>query len=170
MKAKNKIPLFCLLIAFICLTLVSVLRRGESGSEGKCEALDTIVHYRVDTIFDTISITKYYPKPVKEEVLRIDTVYADTLLATKRSIYCDTILATPTDTVCVMTEIEGIDARMNYLKAYLKKGTIHTNTTQTVTITKRKKGLMIAPTVGVGYGLFNKRPDVYIGAGFTYIF
>lgn len=170
MKAKNKIPLFCLLIAFICLALTTVLQRGESRSEGKYEALDTIVLTRVDTIFDTISITKYYPKPVKEEVLRIDTVYADTLLATKRSIYCDTILATPTDTVCVMTEIEGIDARMNYLKAYLKKGTIHTNTTQTVTITKRKKGFMIAPTVGVGYGLFNKRPDVYIGVGFSYFF
>lgn len=170
MKAKNKIPLFCLLIAFICLTLITVLRRGESGSEGKCERPDTIVLTRVDTIFDTISITKYYPKPVKVEVIKRDTLYNDTILATKRSTFCDTILATPTDTVCVMTEIEGIDARMNYLKAYLKKGTIHINTTQTVTITKRKKGLMFAPNVSVGYGLFNKRPDVYIGVGFSYNF
>lgn len=170
MKAKNKIPLFCLLIAFISLALATVLRRGESGSEGKYERPDTIVVNRVDTVYDTISITKYYPKPVKEEVLRIDTVYADTILATKRSIYCDTILATPTDTVCVMTEIEGIDARMNYLKAYLKKGTIHTNTTQTVTITKRKKGLMFAPNVSVGYGLINRKPDIYLGVGMTYVF
>lgn len=170
MKAKNKIPLFCLLIAFICLTLTTVLRRGESGSEGKYERPDSVFIYRVDTVFDTISITKYYPKPVKEEVLRIDTVYADTLLATKRSTFCDTILATPTDTVCVMTEIEGIDARMNYLKAYLKKGTIHTNTTQTVTITKRKKGLMFAPNVSVGYGLINRKPDIYLGVGIVYSF
>ena len=170
MKAKNKIPLICLLIAFISITLTTVLRRGESGSEGKYERPDTIVLTRVDTIFDTISITKYYPKPVKEEVLRIDTVYADTLLATKRSIYRDTILATPTDTVCVMTEIEGIDTRMNYLKAYLKKGTITEHTEKTVTITKRKKGLMFAPNVSVGYGLINRKPDIYLGIGITYQF
>lgn len=170
MKATNKIPLFCLLIAFICLTLASVLRRGESRSEGKYERLDTIFISRVDTVYDTISISKYYPKPVKEEVLRIDTVYADTLLATKRSTFCDTILATPTDTVCVMTEIEGIDARMNYLKAYLKKGTITEHTEKTVTITKRKKGLMFAPNVSVGYGLINRKPDIYLGFGITYTF
>lgn len=170
MKAKNKIPLFCLLIAFICLTLTTVLRRGESGSDGKCERQDTIVVYRVDTVFDTISITKYYPKPVKEEVLRIDTVYADTLLATKRSTFCDTILATPTDTVCVMTEIEGIDARMNYLKAYLKKGTITEHTEKTITVVKKKKGFIIAPTVGVGYGLINRKPDIYLGVGIVYSF
>lgn len=169
MKATNKIPLFCLLIAFICLTLTTILRRGESGSEGKYERPDTIVLSRVDTVYDTISITKYYPKPVKEEVLRIDTLYNDTILERERRIYCDTITF-PVDTVCVMTEIEGIDARMNYLKAYLKKGTITEHTTQTVTITKRKKGLMFAPNVSVGYGLINRKPDIYLGCGITYVF
>lgn len=170
MKTKNKIPLFCLLIAFICVTLTTALRRGGSGSDGKYERQDTVVLTRIDTVFDTITVTKYKPKPIKVEVLRIDTVYADTLLATERSIYCDTVLATPTDTVCVMTEVEGIDARVNYLKAYLKKGTITEHTEKTITVVKKKKGFMIAPTVGVGYGIFNKRPDVYIGVGFTYIF
>lgn len=169
MKAKNKIPLFCLLIAFICLTLASVLRRGESGSEGKYEHPDTVFITRVDTVYDTISITKYYPKPVKVEVTKRDTLYNDTILERERRIYCDTI-AFPVDTVCVMTEIEGIDARMNYLKAYLKKGTITEHTTQTVTITKRKKGLMFAPNVSVGYGLINRKPDIYLGFGITYIF
>ena len=169
MKATNKIPLFCLLIAFICLTLATVLRRGESGSEGKYERLDTIVVSRVDTVYDTISITKYYPKPVKVEVTKRDTLYNDTILERERRIYCDTI-AFPVDTVCVMTEIEGIDARMNYLKAYLKKGTITEHTTQTVTITKRKKGLMFAPNVSVGYGLINRKPDIYLGFGITYTF
>lgn len=167
---KSRIPLYCLLIAFICLTLASVLRRGEGRSDGKYERSDTVVVTRIDTVFDTVTVTKYKPKPIKEEVSRIDTVYADTLLATKRSIYCDTVLATPTDTVCVMTEVEGIDARVNYLKAYLKKGTITEHTEKTITVVKKKKGFMIAPTVGVGYGIFNKRPDVYIGVGFSYIF
>ena len=167
---KSRLPLYFLLTALLMVVLVSVFGWKNSRPEADYERPDTVVVTRIDTVFDTITVTKYKPKPIKVEVLRIDTVYADTLLATERSIYCDTVLATPTDTVCVMTEVEGIDARVNYLKAYLKKGTITEHTEKTVTITKRKKGLMFAPTVGVGYGIFNKRPDVYIGVGFTYIF
>lgn len=170
MKAKSRIPLYFLLTALFMVVLVSVFGWKNSLPEADYEGVDTVVVTRVDTVYDTITVTKIQPKPVKEEVLRIDTIYNDTILATKRSIYCDTVLATPTDTVCVMTEVEGIDARVNYLKAYLKKGTITEHTEKTITVVKKKKGFMIAPTVGVGYGIFNKRPDVYIGVGFSYIF
>ena len=167
---KSRLPLYFLLTALFMVVLVSVFGWKNNRPEDDYEGLDTVVLTRIDTVFDTITVTKYKPKPVKVEVLRIDTVYGDTLLATKRSTFCDTLLATPTDTVCVMTEVEGIDARVNYLKAYLKKGTITEHTEKTITVVKKKKGFMIAPTVGVGYGIFNKRPDVYIGVGFTYIF
>ena len=167
---KSRIPLYCLLTALFMAVLVSVFGWKNSRPEAIYDGADTVVVTRIDTVFDTITVTKYKPKPIKEEVLRIDTVYADTLLTTERSIYCDTILATPTDTVCVMTEIEGIDARVNYLKAYLKKGTITEHTENTITVVKKKKGFMIAPTVGVGYGLINRKPDIYLGIGITYQF
>ena len=152
------------------VVLVSVFGWKNSRPEADYERPDTVMVTRIDTVFDTITVTKYKPKPVKVEVLRIDTVYNDTILATERSTFCDTLLATPTDTVCVMTEVEGINARVNYLKAYLKKGTITEHTEKTITVVKKQKGFIIAPTVGVGYGIFNKRPDVYIGVGFSYIF
>ncbi|MBP5421146.1 MAG: hypothetical protein J6Y78_01760 [Paludibacteraceae bacterium] len=43
---------------------------------------------------------------------------------------------------------------------------------QTITIEKiiRQKGFRISPQVGVGYGMIQKKPDVYVGVGFSYIF
>lgn len=170
MKAPNKIPLFSFLIACFCLTLTTILQRMESPTEGNCSPLvDTITIVEKDTVFDTISVTKYLPKAVKVEVIKRDTLYNDTILERERRIYCDTI-AFPVDTICVMAEVEGIDARMNYMKAYLKKGTIYTNTTQTVTVAKKRKGLMFAPNVSVGYGLITRKPDIYVGFGITYVF
>jgi len=40
----------------------------------------------------------------------------------------------------------------------------------TKTITKPQKGFKIAPAVGVGYGVVNRKPDIWIGVGITYNF
>lgn len=40
----------------------------------------------------------------------------------------------------------------------------------TKTIIKRQKGLKISPSIGVGYGVINRKPDVYIGVGISYNF
>lgn len=40
----------------------------------------------------------------------------------------------------------------------------------TKTVLKRQKGLKIAPQVGFGYGIVNRKPDVFIGVGISYNF
>lgn len=40
----------------------------------------------------------------------------------------------------------------------------------TKTIMKRQKGLKISPAIGVGYGVFNKKPDAFIGVSISYNF
>lgn len=167
---KNKTPFISLLIALFSLMLINVLQRCDRVPEGKGEPQrDTLVVVKTDTLYDTIQIVKFKPKPITVEVLKTDTITKDTVLLWESKLYTDTI-ATPTDTICLASEVEGIGIRMNYLKAYLKKGTIHTNTTETITITKKKGGFRLAPQVGVGYGIINKRPDVYIGVGLVYSF
>lgn len=167
-EMKPKTAFISLLIALLSLTLLTLYPRKNNGSEGKYQA-DTIVITKTDTIYDTIEVVKYRPKPIMVEVIKKDTITKDTILLRELYTYHDTI-STPTDTICVMTEVDGIDVRMNYLKAYLKKGTIHTNTTNTITITKKKGGFHIAPQVGIGYGLINNKADIYVGVGATYIF
>ena len=40
----------------------------------------------------------------------------------------------------------------------------------TKTITKRQKGLKISPSIGVGYGVINRKPDIWVGVGISYNF
>ena len=42
--------------------------------------------------------------------------------------------------------------------------------TITITNTVKRKGLMITPQLGVGYGLLNKKTDVFLGIGLSYNF
>lgn len=172
MKWSNKIPLYAFLIALICSILASVLKNRESRPDEEYERQrDTITITRTDTIYDTIQITKWYPKPVKEEVIKHDTIKGDTVLERERKVYTDTIKS-ELDTISIEAEVEGIDVQLNYLKAQLKKGNITTTQTQTITntITKKKKGLIITPNVSVGYGLLNKKMDIYVGVGIGYVF
>ena len=168
---KNKTPLLSFIVALISLILLTVLNnnsRVDKPSHGNT-TIDTVIVVKSDTVYDTVHVTKYYPKPITVEVLKTDTITKDTVLVVEKKLYTDTI-ATPTDTICLASEVEGIGIRMNYLKAYLKKGTINTHTTETITITKKKGGFRLAPQVGVGYGLTNKKADIYIGFGLTYVF
>lgn len=40
----------------------------------------------------------------------------------------------------------------------------------TKTITKRQKGFKIAPSVGVGIGVVNRKPDIWVGVSISYNF
>lgn len=170
MKLSNKIPLYAFLIALICSILASVLKNRESRPDEEYERQrDTITISISDTIYDTIQITKWYPKPVKEEVIKHDTIKGDTVLERERKVYTDTIKS-ELDTISIEAEVEGINAKMNYIKFNVKKASINTTETNTITITKQKGGWRFAPNVSVGYGLVNRKPDIYVGFGLTYIF
>ena len=40
----------------------------------------------------------------------------------------------------------------------------------TNTIIKRQKGLKVAPAIGVGYGVINRKPDIWVGISVSYNF
>lgn len=60
--------------------------------------------------------------------------------------------------------------RLDSIRFDLKGHNIKDKEIITKTIIKRQRGLKISPTIGVGYGVFNKKPDVYIGVSVSYIF
>lgn len=171
MRWRSKyIPLYAFLVACIALTLTTILRRIESPTEGNSSPLrDTITLITTDTVYDTIEIVKWKPKPTKETIIKTDTIKEGTILKTERKLYADTV-SNELDTVSYEAEIEGINAKMNYIRFNVKKASINTTETNTITITKRKGGFRFAPNVSVGYGLVNRKPDIYVGFGLTYIF
>ena len=126
-----------------------------------------------DTVWkDTTIIEKQLvPKEVIKK--KTDTLYLkdgkDTLLVTEDK-YFNKSLVMGLDTADVEIHTQGINTSLEELKMRLRLHQV--NTTEIVTITKfvEHKKLRITPQVGMGYGVFNKQCDMYIGLGFSYNF
>lgn len=163
-KMKNKL-LFLLLSALFVITFIVGCQWGKMRSEG-LETSDTITVVEFDTVTITkdTTITKFIPKII--EKLRVDTIKKDTVLITERKTYNDTICQNQ-DSILLKTTISGINARIDSLQVSLKKQEIIKTNTITITkyIEKPKKLFNIQPQLGVGYGIFNRNVDMYVGIG-----
>lgn len=155
------------LIAYILFLLN--FPRYTKPNEIIIEKSDTITV--IDTVHtrDTLTITKPIPKYV--EVVKTDTVFnekGDTIqLVTENKLYNDTITCA-NDSIILESSITGVNPQLDYIKADWRRQEI----TNTITVTNyvRKKGLRITPQVGIGYGVLNKKTDVFVGIGLSYNF
>lgn len=133
------------------------------------EKSDTITVRDTVHTRDTLTITKPIPKYV--EVVKTDTVFnekGDTIqLVTENKLYNDTITCA-NDSIILESSITGVNPQLDYIKADWRRQEI----TNTITVTNyvRKKGLRITPQVGIGYGVLNKKTDVFVGIGLSYNF
>ena len=101
----------------------------------------------------------------------MDTVYTkdgDTLnLVTEQKRY-EKSLVSDKDTCDLQIYVTGVNTSLDSLKMRLRTHTI-TNTIEITKYVERKKTFKdrfhIQPQVGVGYGLFNKKVDAYVGIG-----
>lgn len=60
--------------------------------------------------------------------------------------------------------------RLDSIRFDLKGYNVKDKEIITKTITKRQKGFKVSPVVGVGYGVINRKPDIWIGVGISYNF
>lgn len=137
------------------------------------EQQDTTIITKHDTLWKDTTITEKELVPKYIVKTKTDTVYTsngDTLQLVTESKMYDKRLTTDKDTADIQIYTTGINTSLDSLKWRLK--THRVNTTEIVTITKfvEHKKLRITPQVGMGYGVFNKQCDMYIGLGFSYSF
>ena len=132
---------------------------------------DTIVSTKTDTIYKTDTFTISKPKPVYVTVLKTDTLYTsqgDAIqLITENKTYIDS-LCVANDTAIVQSFITGVNAQLDSLKIQInRREIIKTNTVEITKFVKKKQRFSISPQLGVGYGLINKKPDIYAGFGIS---
>ena len=166
---NDKLHTILLIIAIVMMVIsfVCVCNRQPKVIETR----DTTIIR--DTVWkDTTIIEKQLvPKEVIKK--KTDTLYLkdgkDTLLVTEDK-YFNKSLVMGLDTADVEIHTQGINTSLEELKMRLRLHQV--NTTEIVTITKfvEHKKLRITPQVGMGYGVFNKQCDMYIGLGFSYNF
>ena len=157
------------------LYIISLL--SFSGCNGKTKVIeiektDTIQIF--DTAYiqhlpETIFIYKPIPKYITE--VRVDTVKENTPVIVENKVYIDSICTKDNDSIFVTNTIQGVNANLLSTEVELRKtDKIITNTIEVTKFVKNKKKLAITPQLGIGYGFFNKKPDIYAGIGISYIF
>ena len=134
---------------------------------------DTVFSTKTDTLWkDTTIIEKeFVPKTIVKT--KTDTLFkanGDTIQLITESKRFDKTILSGKDTADVQVYTSGINTSLDSLKIRLKTHKeVITNTVEITKYVEKKKTFWnrfhIQPQVGVGYGVFNKNIDAYVGVG-----
>lgn len=134
---------------------------------------DTVFSTKTDTLWkDTTIIEKeFVPKTIVK--IKTDTLFkenGDTIQLITESKRFDKSIVSDKDTADVEIYTSGINTSLDSLKMRFKTHReIVTNTVEITKYVEKKKTFWnrfhIQPQVGVGYGVFNKNIDAYVGVG-----
>jgi hypothetical protein len=168
---NDKLHTVLLLIAIILMAIsfLCVYNRTPKVIE-KTDTVKTVIH---DTITRDTTIYEKQVVPKKVVETKRDTVFTpagDSLLLVTEKKTFEKRLTMGLDTADVEVTTEGINTSLSELKMRLRLHQVNTQEVVEVTKYVEHKKLRITPQVGMGYGVFNKQCDMYIGLGFSYNF
>ena len=126
---------------------------------------DTLTITKTDTVPQYITHTITKPVPIKEEIIRYDTLYN---VPQSVKTYEDSITTNNNAKVAYKAIISGYEQSLDTIEFNVKYPQITNTITNTITnektITKYKNPKITAGiAAGAGYGLINKNYDVFIG-------
>ena len=165
MVSKKTIKTFILVIVTAAVTAILLspwLSRERFNS--KTNTIDTVIDIDTFTMIDTVKIPHTILVPSKTDTVYQEKIQKDTTLQVTRKTY-----DIDNDSVGAHVVVSGVNPMVDTLSIWSKKTSYSVNKTIIKTIpVKDTKRFKIYPTVGVGYGVFSRKPDMYIGIGFTY--
>lgn len=178
MKLTNNNIFLLISVSVICVLAFILGRCSKSDSviESQQIKVDTLFQERIDTIHLTHTVTKYKPQPTRTDTIyRTDTFTNEVVQHIQKtyevdSLYKDETCIPPASVsyhLLVRTDNYDVDS------IGLKFNVDYPRITETQTITKtitKKKHWGYGVQTGFGYGIFNRKPDLYIGMGVTYNF
>lgn len=162
---------------FITLAILSIFYVNDNYNIkdlfNNTQKTDTVFSTKTDTLWkDTTIIEKeFVPKTIVKT--KTDTLFkanGDTIQLITESKRFDKTILSGKDTADVQVYTSGINTSLDSLKMRLKTHKeVITNTVEITKYAEKKKTFWnrfhIQPQVGVGYGVFNKNIDAYVGVG-----
>lgn len=161
-------------VSVICILLSMMMGKcSRTEIQTKVET-DTVFQERIDTIHLTHTVTRYRPQPTRTDTIFItDTQTQEVAQHIKKtyevdSLHIDTTCIPPASVnyhLLVRTDNYDVDS------IALRFNVDYPKIIQTQTITKtvtRKKRWNYGIQTGFGYGIYNRKPDLYIGVGIQY--
>lgn len=165
MVSKKTIKIFILVIvtsAITALLLSPWIERERFQS--RTNTIDTVIDVDTFTRIDTVKVPHEILVPSKTDTVYQERIHKDTTLQVTRKTY-----DIDNDSVGAHLVVSGVNPMLDTLSIWSKKTSYSVNKTIIKTIPmKDTKRFKIYPTIGVGYGVFSRKPDMYIGVGFTY--
>ena len=120
------------------------------------------VETRQDTVVirDTVKIDKPIPIYIKSEpdTLYIPSIDSTVTIDKETKLYKDSLYE---------VQVSGIRPNLDYINVYPKTTYI---TKEKISYVEKKRRFNHGIQVGVGWGLVNRKPDVFVGYGFQYSF
>lgn len=167
MVSKKTINTFLIVIvtaAVTALLLSPWLSRERYQS--RTPTVDTVIDVDTFTRVDTVKFQNTILVPSKTDTVYQEIISKDTTLQVTRKTY-----DIDNDSVGAHVVISGVNPRIDTMSIWAKKTsyTIDRTITKTIPI-KDTKRFKIYPSLGVGYGVFSRKPDMFIGIGLTYNF
>ena len=161
-------------VSVICILLSMLMGKcSKTEIQTKVET-DTVFQERIDTIHLTHTVTRYRPQPTRTDTIFItDAQTQEVAQHIKKtyevdSLHIDTTCTPPASVnyhLLVRTDNYDVDS------IALRFNVDYPKIIQTQTITKtvtRKKHWNYGIQTGFGYGVYNRKPDLYIGVGIQY--
>lgn len=153
----NKNLAIAVLSLLLALFLVfQYLYHSNRKSKENSLKTDTVTITKIDTVtvIKPVIQYRYITQVITDTLYNTDSIKVPVRIPIETKIYQDSIYR---------AVISGYRASLDTIQVY----PIHTYTTITNMITKQKR-FNIGVQAGVGYGFFNKKPDIYVGLGVSY--
>ena len=175
MRIMTRSDIYILIgVSVICILLSMTMGKcSKTEIQTKVET-DTVFQERIDTMHITHTVTRYRPQPTRTDTIFVtDTQTQEVAQHIKKtyevdSLHIDTTCIPPASVnyhLLVRTDNYDVDS------IALRFNVDYPRITQTQTITKtitRKKHWNYGIQAGFGYGIYNRKPDLYIGVGIQY--
>lgn len=165
MVSKKTIKIFIIVIVTAAVTAILLspwLSRERFNS--KTNTIDTVIDVDTFTRIDTVKVPKTILVPSKTDTVYQERITKDTTLNVTRKTY-----DIDNDSVGAHVVVSGVNPKVDTLSIWAKKTSYSVNKTIIKTIPmKDTKRFKIYPTIGVGYTVFGKKLDMYVGIGVTY--
>ena len=161
-------------VSVICILLSMLMGKcSKTEIQTKVET-DTVFQERIDTIHLTHTVTRYRPQPTRTDTIFVtDTQTQEVAQHIKKTYEVDSLHI---DTTCIppasvnyhlLVRTDNYDVDSIALRFNVDYPKIIQTQTITKTVTKKKRWNYGIQT-GFGYGIYNRKPDLYIGVGIQY--
>lgn len=175
MRIMTRSDIYILIgVSVICILLSMTMGKcSRTEIQTKVET-DTVFQERIDTMHITHTVTRYRPQPTRTDTIFVtDTQTQEVAQHIKKTYEVDSLQIDTTSKphgmvsyhLLVRTDNNDVDS------IALRFNVDYPKITQTQTITKtvtRKKHWNYGIQTGFGYGIYNRKPDLYIGVGIQY--